>query len=186
MNKFIKIITGIVVIFFIGWLGLSLSNKTQNPVANTNAIKIKVTKDARAPKAIFTTINGKQITLSSFKGKKVMLWMLATWCSSCSAGVQVLAQNNSKLNGLIIIALKTYGDAGYPGPSIKEFKQKYMPASFSGQNWLWGDASQNTTRIYNPLNYPDIYFLIDKDGVVREINDAPAATINGIIKFANK
>jgi len=185
MKKNTKIIIWIVVVVFIGLVAIFSFGKSSKPVTRTSTVSV-VTQNAPAPNAVFTTIDGKQVMLSSFKGKKVMLWMLATWCSSCSEGVRVLAQNNSKLHGLTIIALKTYGDAGYSGPSIKEFKQRYAPASLSGKNWIWGNASQKITSIYNPRNYPDIYFLIDKNGVVKEVSDAPAATINGIIQFANE
>jgi len=113
-----------------------------------------------------------------------MIWYLATWCSSCSKGSQVLEQNNAKLKGMKVIALETFGDAGYNGIPIGQFIQENAPASLNYGNWIWGDASKGATEVYNSKNYPDIYYLIDKNGIVRSIDGAPSATINKIIGFA--
>lgn len=158
-------------------------NNSPEPLASLE--KTKIARDKLAPDATFTTLDGRELSLSEFRDKKVMFWLLATWCPSCIAGAQVLAENNEQLSGLTIIALETYGNAGYPGPSMEAFAKQNAPAMLSAQNWLWGDASQEATEDYNPRNYPDIYFLIDEDGVLRDIDTAPAATINKIIEFAN-
>lgn len=191
MNKSTKIIViiGIILIIIVGIL--FLSNKLKNKNSTTSQINIsnssekKIVKGNKVPEFTFTNLNGKQIKLSDFKGKKVMVWMVATWCSSCIAGAKTLAKNHDKLKNLIIITLKTYNDAGYPGPSIEEFKQRILLGS-SIQNWIWGNASKETTSIYNPRNFPDIYFLINKNGILQSIDGAPTATIGEIIKFANK
>ena len=184
MNKFLKIIIGIIGIILIGW-AFSLFNKPQNSTINRRRA-IEVVKGLQAPEATFRTINNKQVSLSDYRGKKVMLWFLATWCSSCSAGARVLAQNNSKLGNLTIIAIETYGDAGYQGPPVKEFAQRTDPNLLSMPNWVWGNASQEATAIYNSRNFPDIYFLIDENGILQDVDSAPAATINKIIQFSNK
>lgn len=159
-------------------------NKSPEKLASLQ--KAKVVRGKLAPEAHFTILSGEDTHLSDFRGQKIMLWVLATWCPSCIAGAQVLQENNDKLANLTIIALKTYGNAGFPGPSIQEFATQYSPALLSAPNWLWGDASKETTSIYNPRNYPDIYFFIDENGILKDIDGAPAATINKIIHFANE
>lgn len=158
-------------------------NNSPEPLASLE--KAKVVRGKPAPEAHFTTLGGEDTHLSDFKGQKVMLWLLATWCPSCITGARVLAENNDKLGNIKIIALKSYGNAGYPGPSIEEFAKSYTPQMLSAENWLWGDASKDTTEIYNPKNYPDIYFLVDENGTLRVINGAPAATLNKIVEFVN-
>jgi len=148
--------------------------------------KTEVARGKPAPEAVFTAIDGREIRLSEFKGKKVMFWFLATWCPSCITGAQVLAQNNDELRNLTIIALETYGNAGYRGPSIEEFAKQSAPDTLSAQNWLWGNASREATNVFNPTNFPDVYFLIDEDGIIRAIDGAPSATINKIIQFTNE
>jgi len=186
-----KTIIIIIVILLVigGAIALFRIDNVKAPSINevsSQKIVIRPTKGVKAPQAVFTKINGKQAELSDFKGKKVMLWFLATWCSSCSAGARVLAQNNSKLGNLTIIAIETYGDAGYQGPPVKEFAQRTDPNLLSMPNWVWGNASQEATAIYNSRNFPDIYFLIDENGILQDVDSAPAATINKIIQFSNK
>ncbi len=178
-NILISIIIFILLISIAIWFKGTNKQNTQLP-----SVKPTISLNTTAPEATFTKIDGTQIKLSSFKGKKVMFWLVATWCSSCSEGARVLSQNQNNLKNLKIITLKTYGNAGYPGPSIKDFATQSAPKMLLSKNWLWGNLTQKSTRIYNPRNYPDIYFLIDKDGIIKEINDAPAATIGDIIKFA--
>jgi len=182
-----NIIIGFVSIIVLvgGFIWLSASGQSNTPTTPEASSQQRVAVNTNAPEAIFTNLKGTSVKLSSFKGKKVMLWLVATWCSSCIEGAKVLAQNESKLGDITIITLKTYGNAGYSGPSIKKFAEQSAPKMLLAKNWLWGSLSQQSTRIYNQRNYPDIYFLIDKNGVVREINDAPAATIGDILKFAH-
>jgi len=136
------------------------------------------------PDATFTTIDGETAKLSDYRGEKVMFWFLATWCPSCIAGSEALQNNNQQLAGMKVIALKTFGNAGYKGPTIFAFAQKNSPNTLQFDNWIWGDASQEATLLYNSRNYPDIYFLIDENGILREVEGSPAATINKIIGFA--
>ncbi len=138
-----------------------------------------------APEAVFTDINGRRLKLSQFKGKKIMLWFLATWCPSCSAGANYLSKENDKLSNLQIIALQTYGNAGFPGIKIGEFMKKYAPQVLEFDNWLWGEASEQATKTYNPQNLPDIYYLIDEKGIIRVVSSAPAGTLKTIIDFSN-
>jgi len=181
-NKII-LFTGIIVLG-LGLLWFFVDSQPKTPISSTSSSQQHVAIHKSAPEAVFTNLKGSQVTLSSFKGKKVMLWLVATWCSSCSEGAKILSQNKDRLKDITIITLKTYGNAGYPGPSIKEFISKIAPSMLLSKNRYFGDITLQSAKVYNPRNYPDIYFLIDKDGVVREINDAPAATIGDILKFA--
>ncbi len=178
-NTLIGFVSIVVLVGGVVWFA---SSKQLNTATVSSQEKVAV--NAPAPPASFNDISGATENLSDFKGKKVMLWLVATWCSSCSEGARVLSQNKNKLGDLTILVLKTYGNAGYPGPSIKEFVSQSAPAVLLSKNWHLGNLTKQSTQVYNPRNYPDIYFLIDKSGVIREVNDAPAATISDILTFA--
>lgn len=139
-----------------------------------------------APVASFASLDGATTTLASFRGKKVMLWLVATWCSSCSAGAQVLASHINDISGLTVIALQTYKNDGYPGPNMKEFATASAPKTLTNKNWVFGYITKASSAIYNPTHYADIYYLIDAKGVVRVISGAPAATLSTITAFAKK
>ena len=152
------------------------------PRAATPEVKV----GAPTPDVTFTTIDGKGYRLAQFRGRPVMLWLFATWCPSCQAGAAAIAEHLTEMEqaGLQIIQLKLYNDLGYPGPSVQEFARAYTRPGRSSSAWLWGDASEALSYTYDPKGYPDIYFLIDKDGFVREISGGPNTAIAQILSFA--
>ena len=54
----------------------------------------------------------------------------------------------------------------------------------SAPGWLWGQASKAGSFAYNPDGYPDIYCLVDKDGILRDVALAPNVTMEKIMAFA--
>ena len=153
---------------------------------SSRAATAEVKIGAPAPDVTFTTIDGRERRLAQFHGRPVMLWLFATWCPSCQAGAAAIAEHLTEMEqaGLQIIQLKLYNDLGYPGPSIQDFARAYTPPGRSSPTWLWGDASEALSYAYDPKGYPDIYFLIDREGIVREISGGPNTAIAQILSFA--
>jgi thiol-disulfide isomerase/thioredoxin len=139
---------------------------------------------ASAPDGTFTTLFGEPRQLSEFQGQKRMVWLFATWCPSCKQGAQALQNNMDQLGDMQIIGVKTAGNAGYDGPSVRVFVQSFAPSLLDAATWTWGTASQTMTNTYNPQNQPDIYYLVDQDGTIQAQSTAPAATIDRIVQFA--
>jgi len=174
--------TIIVVLLAIALVISGCTTSVNLPLPTSNGAVLSI--GSPAPEATFTTIEGKEVSLSEYRGEKVMFWFLATWCPSCTSAAKSLERNNDRLNGMKVIALKTYGNAGYKGSSITAFAQRYAPNTLQYDNWNWGDASPQATSVYNSQNYPDIYFLIDENGILQGVDGAPAATKDKIIRFA--
>lgn len=141
---------------------------------------------APAPDMAFTTLRGTERRLSEFRGRPVMLWLFATWCPTCVYGTIAVAEKFDRIQqaGIQIIQLKLYDNLGYPGPSVEEFAKRHAGSIPPSPDWLWGDASQEGSFTYDPRGHPDIYFLIDKDGVLQAIDVAPHATMDIILAFA--
>ncbi len=133
-----------------------------------------------------TTMDDTQRRLSEFRGRPVMLWLFATWCPTCVAGTLAVAEKFDRLKqaGIQIIQLRLYNNLGYPGPSVAEFANRYASSVAPSPSWLWGEASLKASFTYDPRGYPDIYFLIDKEGFIRAIEPAPHVTMDKIIAFA--
>lgn len=115
-----------------------------------------------------------------------MVYLLATWCSSCQASLRALLSDAPILqkDGLNIVTLETYGDAGYAGPSMEQFIADITNTNSVPSNFSFGEASQSLTSSYNPDNTPDIYYLINPSGVIQTVNSTPSATMSSILKFA--
>lgn len=135
---------------------------------------------------ILTTMDDTQRRLSEFRGRPVMLWLFATWCPTCVAGTIAVAEKFDRLRqaGIQIIQLKLYNNLGYPGLSLEDFANRYASSVAPSPSWLWGEASQIGGFTYDPRGIPDIYFLIDKDGIIRAIEPAPHVTMDKIMAFA--
>ncbi len=143
---------------------------------------------APAPDIAFTTTDGAQRRLSEFNGRPVMLWLFATWCPTCQVGTLAVAAEFDRLKqaGIQIIQLKLYNNLGYPGPSVADFAKRYASSVAPSPDWLWGDASREGSFTYDPGGYPDIYFLIDEDGILRTVAPAPHVTMDKILAFAGR
>lgn len=175
---------GILALIAVGiFMGATGSTAPGTP-AGSSAGEVGTQVGMTAPDATFTTIGGETKQLSSYRGEKVMLWIFATWCPSCQRGAQVLQRDNDQLQDMKILAVKTNGNAGRPGPSPQQFAQRYASATLQTDNWVWGKLSPQSTNTFNPQNRPDLIYLIDKDGTIQVRTAAPAAVINRITQFA--
>lgn len=141
---------------------------------------------APAPDITFTAVDGTERRLSEFRGQPVMLWFYASWCPTCQVGTVAVAGKLDQLKqaGIQIIQLQLYNNLGSPGPSVEDFAKQFASSVPRSPNWLWGEASLVASYTYDPSGYPDIYFLIGRDGIVQEIAPAPHVTMNIILEFA--
>jgi hypothetical protein len=136
-----------------------------------------------APDASFTTTSGATSSLSSYRGKPVMLWLMTTWCGSCEGSTWAVKQNIDRLAkaGVIVLELENYADLGAPGPSVDSFVRTILGTDQLGPNWILGQASYKLTRLYNPQGYLDLYYLIDPRGYVRFVASSPIDTMGQLL-----
>ena len=139
---------------------------------------------ALALPATFQTDSGSR-SLDEFRGRKVMLWMFSTWCTSCAAALEAMNEKQAAFReaGLQVIALRNFENGGYPGPPLRDFVERFGRPLLEADNWIFGEVPAEMAGTYNPRRYPDIYFLIDEKGVVQAIEPAPGATMSTITGF---
>ena len=114
-----------------------------------------------APEISLPTPNGKEIALSSLKGKLVLIDFWASWCGPCRKEMPNVIKIYSKF--------KNKGFEIY-GVSLDQDKEKWMEAiTIDGINWpqvsdlkYWDNVA---ARIYNVQGIP-YTVLIDKDGKI--------------------
>jgi thiol-disulfide isomerase/thioredoxin len=139
-----------------------------------------------APNATFTTLSGKTETVASLRGQPTLLWLMTTWCSSCQAGTQAVAQNFAKLKvyHVHVVQVENYQDLGQSGPTLHKFGTVLAGADFGNPRWTFGHASAALTHTYNPQGDLDIYYLLNAKGQITYVNSEPASTMPQLLAAA--
>ncbi len=112
-----------------------------------------------APDFTLKDISGNAVSLSSFKGKPVLLNFWATWCPYCRkerAHLNALYKEYQD-KGLIILSVSTDQSAA----KVKEYL-KQTPAEFI----VLSDSSGVAASLYSVGGLPTSY-LINRDGIIK-------------------
>ncbi len=127
-----------------------------------NAVAADADKQAgaKAPDFNLRDMNGKTVSLSSLKGKVILLNFWATWCPPCKGEMPSMNKlyNELKSKGFEVVAVST--DNG-PSP-VKEFLAK-THLDFT----VLLDETKIVSREYKVFSMPTT-FLIDRNGFIAE------------------
>ena len=109
-----------------------------------------------APAFSLTDIDGKPLSLASYKGKVVLLDFWATWCVPCQAEIPhfVEFQNNYAAQGFQIIGISMDDGPDPVHPFYQQYKMNYPVAMGSTQ----------LAESYGGILGLPVTFLIDRDG----------------------
>ena len=125
---------------------------------NTIEIKPNVIK-TKAPDFKLKDLNGKELSLSDLKGKKVFLNFWATWCPPCKEEMPEIQKlyNETKDSDLVIIAV----EIGEPQSEVKSFidNNKY---SFK----VLLDSDQSVATKYSITAIPTSYFIDEEGNII--------------------
>ena len=177
MNKFFRLITVIILLsgFIIFLYPVNIKAKQFFP------LEIDKLTGTKAPDFTLKDISGKDVSLSSFKGKPVLLNFWATWCPYCREERPLLNSlyKEYKNKGLIIVAVSTDKSA----QKVKDYLKK-MPMEFT----LLIDNGK-IAEIYGVYALPTS-FLINRDGAIKQkfmgardwTNNSSKKIINELLK----
>lgn len=111
----------------------------------------------KAPDFELTTLDGKTVRLSDYRGKKVMLNFWATWCPPCKAEIPHMQKFYDEVKGdieILAVNIDTENDvAGFA---------KKMQIHFP----ILLDKDEKVMNTYQILTIPTTFF-IDKDGLIQ-------------------
>ena len=140
---------------------------------------------AAAPAFTYHLLNGKHLSPSELRGHPYILWMVASWCSSCQTGSAVVGDHIVFLNahGVRVVEMRLAKDLGAPGPGLQQF-QKAVGMKAASPNWYWGELSDAQTATLDPKGYPDVYYLVDASGKIVAVDGNPTSTWDRIATFA--
>jgi thiol-disulfide isomerase/thioredoxin len=124
-----------------------------SPALNPGEVKGKV-----APDFVLQDLQGKQVKLSDFRGKAVLLNFWATWCGPCKVEMPwfVELQKQYGPQGLEIVGV-ALDDSG------KDAIEKY--AKEMGVNYTILQGQDSVGDAYGAIGLPTSYF-IDRDGKI--------------------
>jgi peroxiredoxin len=150
----------------------------------------------KAPDFTLKTVDGKSYTLSSFKGKPVLLEFFAVWCPHCQAESTVLNQLDAAFgpHGLQTLAVlaspygKNYDNSGGTDLSIATKSDiNWFISNFKVKHPTVIDPTFATVNKYGASSYPTLYVL-DKNGIIRFANtgEQPYNALATVIQAALK
>jgi cytochrome c biogenesis protein CcmG, thiol:disulfide interchange protein DsbE len=119
-------------------------------------VRSAAAQHALAPDFSLPNLTGQQVTLSSYRGKVVLLDFWATWCGPCKEEIPHLVdlQNWYGSEGLQIIGV-SMDDS--PGP-VREFSQQFK------MNYPVVMGNAKTGELYGGILGLPITFVIGQDG----------------------
>lgn len=128
--------------------------------------------DAKPANFDFTMkdLDGKDVPLSTYKGKVVLLNFWATWCGPCKAEIPGFVELQEKYkDDLVVVGFSVDDPADKARAFAAEYKMNYPI--------LLGEGREDVQDAYGPIWGIPASFLISKDGLVcrKHLGIAPKA-----------
>jgi peroxiredoxin len=137
---------------------INITSSAQNSSDAAAKGKLATSIKVKATDFKLKDLNGKEVSLSDFKGKKVLLNFWATWCPPCKAEMPDIEKlyQATKNSNLVILAV----NLGEDKQTVKSFmdKNKY---NFN----ILLDSEQAAAIKYNIVSIPTSFF-IDENGTI--------------------
>lgn len=115
-------------------------------------------------------VDGNQVSLSSYKGKVVLLNFWATWCGPCKAEIPGFVELQEKYRDKLVIVGYSVDDTADKAKAFAaEYKMNYPI--------LLGEGREDVQDAYGPIWGIPASFIISKDGKVcrKHMGIAPKA-----------
>lgn len=135
--------------------------------------------NAKPAKLDFTMkdLDGKEVSLTSFKGKVILLNFWATWCGPCKAEIPGFVELQSTYrNDLVVVGYSVDDTAPQARTFANQFKMNYPI--------LLGEGREDVQDAFGPIWGIPASFIISREGKVckKHLGIAPKAVFEKEIK----
>jgi peroxiredoxin len=122
--------------------------------------KVGVAEGKAAPDFELTTLEGEQISLSSLKGKKVIINFWATWCPPCRAEMPDMQKIHDTYGDKVVVAAVNLTSSEKSIDSVKGFIDE-LGLSFP----VLLDKKGDINKQYEVMSYPTSY-IVNENGII--------------------
>jgi peroxiredoxin len=142
----------------------TLKRMEQDVVAATT--KTGVYQGNLAKKFQLLNQNGETVSLSDYRGKKVILNFFATWCAPCQEEMTTLVELDKTLNKENIVLIGINVTKEEPNPNVvRDFIKHYQV-----QYDVLFDGGGTVMKDYQLIGIPTTIFVDEKGKIVRRLN----------------
>lgn len=148
--------SGLLILGLVAFWVLLQPGATASPVSDS---VVPVSVKFNAPDISLVDLKGQNTSLSTYRGKVVLLNNWATWCPPCKAEMPTLQAfyDAHKAENFELIGV----EAGEPANEVSQFVEQYR-LTFP----VWLDPDNKSLDAFHNQALPNSY-VIDKTGVVR-------------------
>jgi cytochrome c biogenesis protein CcmG/thiol:disulfide interchange protein DsbE len=149
-------------------VGAYLMDRPASAAPGLQAISLSGPTDGAPPKIgtpaqdfTATTVDGKKVSLSSYKGHPVWLTFGATWCAACKAEAPDIQAASKKFEakGVVVLSIWIREDSA----TVKDYADR-IGLTFPKV----ADPDTRIASAYRVYGIP-AHFFIDKEGILRSI-----------------
>jgi cytochrome c biogenesis protein CcmG/thiol:disulfide interchange protein DsbE len=172
---------GVVVLAVVALFGFALAPRYQSAAASVAGQQLSADPVGQAAPE-FTGVlvdgNGASLTLSSLRGKTVVVNFWASWCSTCKAEAETISQVEKKWRDKGVVFLGV--DSHDTNAGAHTYIQTYGIGFQSVQ-----DPDQTIGAQYNVTGLPETFFLDTKGKIVEKyVSAVDAVTLDAMITKA--
>jgi cytochrome c-type biogenesis protein len=153
-------IAGLVVLVLAIWAVYSLSQPSSQPNPTTGQTSASGAPDFTLPVVGPNGLTGQRVSLSSFRGKVVLLEFMEPWCSHCQTMAPIL-ESLYQQYGSNVVFLSVAGS--WSGANVNDaatFIRDYR------SSWVFVYDSSGTTFSAYGVQATPTFFLIDRNGQI--------------------
>jgi peroxiredoxin len=158
---------GLVALIMVGLLRPSSTLTASTSTSSSSGAPVGFQVGDAAPNFTLTTLDGKQVSLSDYRGKPVMLNFWYATCPGCQAEIpgmqQFYASQRAAGKDLVILGINSVDDAQTAQQFVQQEGMTYSVIL---------DNQQQVAVLYNLTATPTSYF-IDRQGMIRSVYVGP-------------